>query len=159
MSAANWLLRIVPNTARPMVLPIERKNCRPAVTSPSRCDGYWFCTITVKALMATPSPRPMITMLRTSVIPVVATPMRDSRYAPAADRIEADDDDDLVLAGPGEDLPGADARDDRADHERHEDDAGVGRRLAEHALHEERQEHDGAEHGRRLQGAGDRRDA
>ena len=29
--------------------------------------------------MATPSPRPMITMLRTSVIPVVATPMRDSR--------------------------------------------------------------------------------
>ena len=79
MAAANWLFRIVPNTARPMVLPIERKNWRPAVTSPSRCDGYWFCTITVYALMATPRPSPMITMLRTSVIPDVSTPMRESR--------------------------------------------------------------------------------
>ena len=27
IAAANWLFRMVPNTARPTVLPIERKNC------------------------------------------------------------------------------------------------------------------------------------
>ena len=40
MAAANWLLRIVPKTAIPMVPPIERKNCKPAVTSPRRWLGY-----------------------------------------------------------------------------------------------------------------------
>src|SRR5450756_2927689 len=54
---------------------------------------------------------------------------------------------------------GADAGDHGAEHHRHEDDARVGRRLALHALDEERQEHDGAEHRRRLQHAGQRRDA
>ena len=82
MCAANWLVRMVPKTARPMVLPMERKNCSPAVTSPRRWLGYWFCTMTVKELMAIPSPRPMSTMLRVSTAVLVSTPILESSQAP-----------------------------------------------------------------------------
>ena len=53
------------------------------MTSPNRCEGYWFCTMTVKELMLMPSPRPMTTMSEASVTLLVAMPMRESRKAPA----------------------------------------------------------------------------
>ncbi len=82
MCAANWLFRMVPKIAMPMVAPMERKNCSPAVTSPRRWLGYWFWTITVKALIAMPSPSPRITMLRARTIQLVSAPMRESSQAP-----------------------------------------------------------------------------
>ena len=52
------------------------------MTSPNRCEGYWFCTMTVKELMLMPSPRPMTTMFTASFAEEVVTPMSESRKAP-----------------------------------------------------------------------------
>ncbi len=66
------------------MLPMMRKNCRPAETSPRRWTGYWFCTIEVKALIATPSPRPITAVSRPSVRHDAFMLIRLIRYAPTA---------------------------------------------------------------------------
>ena len=85
---ASWLvkrlLRTVPKIARPIVLPMMRKNCRLAETSPRRWMGYWFCTMEVNALIATPSPRPITAVSRPSVRHDAFMVMRLMRYAPTA---------------------------------------------------------------------------
>ena len=52
---------------------------RLAETSPRRCTGYWFCTIVVKALMATPRPRPITAVSSQSEVRPEPMVMRLSR--------------------------------------------------------------------------------
>jgi len=67
-----------------MVPPMERKNCRLAVTWPNWRKGKAFWTTMVKRLIVVPMPSPRMTIFWITVASVLVTPMRESRKVPAA---------------------------------------------------------------------------
>ena len=140
--------RSVPAIVSPIVPPICWKNVRLAVAMPTERASTLFWTSAAKSANDGPMPSPATTIHTHSIGRSVSARRFVIRNSPTA-RMSIDaEDQQLVAAGPRDDLPADRRADDQREDERQEVQTGLGGAHAAHDLEPLRQEDDRAEEAR-----------
>ena len=100
------LNRIDRKTAAPSVPPIDRKNVTDEVDTPISRGEAAFCTARIIGCMLPPRPRPISTMTSIVCHSGVSAPTREKQHQRDQHQRAADDREDPVPAGPGDQLAG-----------------------------------------------------
>ena len=146
MAAARPLVITVPNTAMPTVEPTLRKNWVDAVATPRSARSTAFCTTSVYCCIAMPRPTPSTTIATVSSVWLEVHVSRVSSHMPAP--MMTTPAIMIALYRPVRVMTRPDTMPmhDEAEHQRHEDEAGVRGVDPEHPLGVDRDVDDRAEH-------------